>query len=637
MLEDTYEQITIDYQMNRDENGEEMILNENIDLTEHYKQQQNEYENNNNDQNVDIIENERQKLEMEIMQREIDERNHLEQIEMEIHRERELILEQIQINRQQQLAQQDNEESGQPSTTRTDYEEKFVQELEFRKQNQEIETEKHVKRVEQIKLEHKKQQEKLQFENKLNEICTRLSILNDSLSILKLEIEDKNEKEEQIDAESKSLSMIDVYSRDLVNITDEIRHLTNQINNKNELQPRQAENYYLGNTLDQVTHTQLDLIRSFIDNLNSQFDSIKSELLKNQIARSQLNECEENLRKLHELAFKYLPKHGDASTNNLEYNFCENVNDLEQRLGSIESIEHSIRANLRQVVDLNQNLNLKKYKNKSSEFDELLHCVEHYSINLRNFINESKEFILKFNDLKSYYESDVKINEILEIKNKEDGIEWMENVIKYSEKIEHEYEKYFSLREKLIRKDSESEEFIILGSNLFEGSKHRIGLVLNEESNSLKAFKDSIREVRYYLDEKCTMLSFIVKEHEKLDLIVFNVNQIQLELEKMEFEYENSVATAADDCSNSADSFKTLIHNLLDLKQKLNFFMQQKNDAFSNRIEHNSTELNSKLELFAKKFKHKSASSMKELVNRTFERLNTLEVRIDKNINHRFL
>ena len=134
-------------------------------------------------------------------------------------------------------------------------EEKMFQEIERQKQQEEIESEKRVKRLEIMEQERQKQLEKLRFEERLSDICERLNVLKEKFNSIGID---------SLNDEYNALNAIDVYNSELMSITDEIRSLSHQPHSV-ILASRNAtefnHEYYLCNTLDLVTLTLFDLIK----------------------------------------------------------------------------------------------------------------------------------------------------------------------------------------------------------------------------------------------------------------------------------------------------------------------------------------------------------------------------------------
>jgi hypothetical protein len=508
-------------------------------------------------------------------------------------------------------------------------EEHIFQELEKQKQQEQIENEKRLQRLEMMDAERQKQQEKLKFEQRLSEICEDLNNLKDKFNSISVD---------NVSDEYNALNSIDVYNHELLKITDEIRCLCNQPMTKNAFSnANSSSDYYLCNTLDQVTLTQFDLIKNFIVNLSAQVETKKNELLRKQITKSQLNECEDHVLKLIDLAMKYLANvsptpGGGALTSHV---YCENVMEIEDRIQSIDSIETSIRNYLRQIGELNKSLSALN----SVQFDqvrleaEILQPLSAYSASLKTYVMDLKSFENEMSEFRLFLTQKLKFEDLVKARSKETSpIDFYETAIDNENarfNLNDEYEKYFYLRDCLQKKLADSCDLLLRGAQLYDCSKQRIGVVVGS-SKLFYEQRDLVNDISKYLDEKCALLNYVLKEQKKLDLINFSVGQAKTELNQLEAEFACEVQ------DTQPKIFKHKLEKLADLRRKMRDMAEDKEKSCLNSVElkeftnelkeHENALLYTRLEAFAKKFNAGIRNSLDEAICKIMEEISSLEV-----------
>ena len=500
---------------------------------------------------------------------------------------------------------------------------------------EEAEAEKRRQRLELMEAEFKKQQEKLKFEKRLSEICECLNTLKDKFNSI---------PSENVSDEYNALNSIDLYNHELLKITDEIRNLSNQPmkcgSNSNH---KSLSDYYSCNTLDQVAITQFNLIKTFIANLNTQVEAKKHELMRKQIAKSQLNECQDNALKLIDLAQKYLSNSG-VNSNSIDDSisfYCENTSEVKDRVQSVESIENSIRSYLKQIIELNKTLNI---PSNAIQFDhakinaDILQPLAVYSASLKTYLMELNAFDNEFLAFKDFLVQKLKIDELVRQSNKEisdSSIEFYDTIVNSDTEFKfglmEEYETFFGLRECLLKKLAESDELFLRGASLFDGSRQRVGIVVGTSREFYKQH-DLVNQISKYLDEKCAMLSYVVKEQNKLEIILFNVNKIQLELDQIDTECSAELLSN----NSCAQTFKAKLDKMTELRKRLHGFVEEKEESLWNWgelkeftgdfKEHENTLLYSKLEAFGRKFNNNLKVNVEELIKKSIEKISSLEV-----------
>ncbi len=177
--------------------------------------------------------------------------------------------------------------------------------------------------------------------------------------------------------------------------------------------------------LDQATLTQFDLIKSFSSYLAQQLDDKSREYQLKLNETAHVQECEKNLLKYIELALKfYKPTAANLdwlekdlriradTTDQQVLNYVQSLADLEDRIGSIESIEDSIGSCLKQMSDEACSLGGVRLSRVLIEANVLqplsTHCAD-----LKNYLIHWRQFERDFSKLKAYLTDEVHIESLL--------------------------------------------------------------------------------------------------------------------------------------------------------------------------------------------------------------------------------
>lgn len=511
-------------------------------------------------------------------------------------------------------------------------EEKMFQELERQKQQEEVESEKRAKRLEIMEQERQKQLEKLRFEERLSDICERLNVLKEKFNSIGIE---------SLNDEYNALNAIDVYNSELLSITDEIRSLSNQPHSIILVSSNATElnhEYYLCNTLDQVTLTQFDLIKKFITNLNDQIEAKKNEIMRKQITKSQLNECQDNIQKLTELALKYMNQNGTPANF-----YCERIDEIHDRIQSVESLETSIRTHFNQLNELTSRIVNNENRNYSNCYlidqakieTEILKPLSAYSASLKSYLLELKAFETEFDQFKHFLNEKLNLDELIRLKNKDAVVLDLNR-----QGLMQEYERMYGIRESLKARLTESNDIFLRGCELYDAHKQqRVGLVLG----SCKEFyelKDLIDEVGKFLDERCALMSHVIKEQNRLDLMSLSLDQIRGEVNDFEHEFEQEikrqlVVEHVKTNENTTLPFKVKLDTLAEIKKRLKSLGDEKEKTsvelreFCNieLKDHENTLLSTKFEALAKRFNNGLKNELEDTIRCLTDKVSHLELR----------
>lgn len=520
----------------------------------------------------------RERLELERIERELEEADRQLGIKKRMQEEAEI---QAELNRQRQV------------------------ELEI------LENEERRKKCEELEKENFRNQEKLKLELKLKEICDCLNNLKEKINTIQNE------------------DLIQSYQTNLNNLDSELIHLSNS--ESRSLNSSISETYFY-DPIDQATQTQFELIRSFISYLNTQLDSKKRDFMLKKEMKQQHSDYERNLDKYVQLALKFITSNSNETTSV----YVQSINDLENRIESIESIEVSIQACFRQIEDLNKGLNgtPEGFSAKRSDIEiKILQPLIMNLSRLKQYLSQWKLFDMKFTELRQFLTTSVNLEELMEVKRRDFSSELNLN-------FEDEFERFSRLRENLVRKLSESDDLFILGSNLFNLSHGQQPCVL--APNASKEFnetRDVINDASQFLDEKCAILNFVCKERTKLIGLDLDLSRLKSEIENTVLDKDSRLVSVNDKIA----LFKSKLDRLSDLKKRLRVINEEKDrndfvDCFSHgdkfslnmgqQYQHGqqSSVLNSKLQDLSRKFNVNLRDKLDDSVQFTMDRLTCLEV-----------
>jgi hypothetical protein len=539
-------------------------------------------------------------------------------------------------------------------------EEELFAELEKQKRVDEEENGRRRARLERMHAERHKQQAKLQFEQRLSTICHSLNTLKDKFNSMNNNTTSDNDDDDESDDDndSEQLNTIDLHNQELLSITDELRGLYNQPltqaaffppNNNNDettttMTKKEKEgDYYLCNTLDQVTLTQFELIKNFVVHLNEQVASKKSELMRRQIARSQLNECEEHVAKLIDLALKY----GASAKQQTIY--CESVSEAEERASSIESIDASIRAYLNQIEHLshysvNRRHSIKKRENKK-KFDrakletEILeplgacsHALKHYCAEVSAFEHELTQLMRSLAAPPLFFDA-LAAKHLNEQQQQQQQQSFEEEDCSHSLVVSEEYERIAALRQCLQKRLAESHDLFARGSVLFDSSaksqnnQTMVVVVVGSASKRFAEERERVQAVTRWLDERFALLGHAAREQKRLEAVAMGVAQVTAELSQLHADIL-LVSTATGNKSNCEAAPRVLkckLERLAELRRKVRALAEEKEQqqqvAAGNLLVMSAT-----LDAFAHKYTHGLKRSLDEAIAKAVEQISQLEV-----------
>ncbi len=428
---------------------------------------------------------------------------------------------------------------------------KQIELKKFELEKLKIENEIRRKELQNMELERSRYNENnLLIENKLKETFDRFSELKEKINNL-------NEinfcyLNDELDLKNLFLNL----EFDLNSLNNEISAIFLEINSLGQ------------NKVDPAVLTQFDLIQSFSSYLSTQLDRKKINFNLLLEKKLRLDELKNNLDNFIQVALKLVSHDTEKQL------YVQNIIDLENRIESIRSIEDSIQNCIKQINDLNiDDVSLNKIE---IETDVLKHLSMYY-VELKKFLNDWKSFesdFIKFNNFLKY---ELKIESLIYEKNNK------QNEINYAT-IDIDFKKYSLIKEKLNEKLVETNDLLLRGSVLFNKElktcSRSIHVIVPNACSEYKSITELVNQVKKFLEEKCSRLSFAIKEKEKLKCLEINLNNIIRDLEKI-----SCIET------NDLNDKKNKIQNLSEIKREIKSLSEEKETLLNSLNEESYIEL----------------------------------------------
>ncbi|CAF0715881.1 unnamed protein product [Brachionus calyciflorus] len=443
---------------------------------------------------------------------------------------------------------------------REDDELEMQRERERQVEIERVENELRRDKLEKLEQERLRNQEKFKLELHLKEICEKLNNLK--LKILDIQTNEIN-----------SFDLIQDYELEINDLDDQLLSLYNKsISLENRLINPNNTVYYLFDSLDQATLTQFELLRSFLAYLNTQIAHKKKDILHRADLKIKLNNLKENLDRYIHLAMKF----NSPKNENEPYIYVEDQQDLQQRIISIESIENSIETCFKQINEISKELKneefIENFIRDKSEIDA--NIVQPLLMNLsmlKHCLSQWTFFDDKFKSLKNFLYERVNFGELIDLMRQESILNLNSETCPTS--LEFELEKYSNLRCILNKKLTESEELLMLGTNLFDLNQKPC-VVCPTASREFIEMRQLINEVCKFLDEKCSMLRFGLKERKKLEMVQQNLNKVKFDLDEILIEEEKMMMVVVE---NTQDIilYKQKYEKLNEMKKKVRFLIDE--------------------------------------------------------------
>lgn len=403
-------------------------------------------------------------------------------------------------------------------------------------------------KLEKLEQERLRNQQKFKLELKLKEICERLNSLKAKILDLKI----NNNSVEQIEQFEIELNRLDDQVLDLYNksISLENRILNDSCNNE----------YYLFDSLDNAALTQFELLRSFLSYLKSQIDHKKNQILRQTDLKIRLKNLYENLDRYIQLADK-------INCDNKGRLCIDNQLDLEQRIQSMETIETSIDECFKQIADLSKDLKDNEFNrdlttNRANIDQNTIQPLLMSLSKLKHFLNQWKLFDERFESFCDYLYQCCNFEKLIEMM-KRDSILCEVNFECCD--LETDLEHFLSTRTLMIKKLAESDELLLLGTNLFDFNQNP-PVVCSAASKKFFQVKQLIGDVSKFLDEKCSILRYAIKENKKFESIRSEFNQIKCQIEDL----------MTSEHSSDINNYKQKYEIIIEIKKKLRELIDQK-------------------------------------------------------------
>ena len=425
-----------------------------------------------------------------------------------------------------------------------------------------------------IELERPKNERKLELEFELNKLCQDLNKLKDDISEL-----DNNKNVEHL-----STALIDI-EQDLKCINRKIDNLSTEyhlLNNENHYSDKKNQDSIFLYAVDQAALSQFDLIKSFSLYLNAQIETKREVVINRKNKLRKLDEHEINLNNYIELACKFI------QNDNVSY--VQNLEDLENLVESIKSIENSIELTMKNINEINNELNI------SAEYVEKILNIESNVLkplavqwsHLTQYLHKWRMFNKDLIELKSFLKDDVDSESLLQIKDKEisdciclsDDYNNEESSTN-SEHLSKELKKYLNLSEKLSKKLIELDDFFDVGASLFEESNtHYKYVVAPQASKEFNEIKETVNILSKFLDEKCACLNYMIKQQDKLMRLDTNLNDIELNLNKMIQDKDMLFEEQTD----QHDLFQSNLEKLAEMKRNVRDILDEKDGLYDDTL-----------------------------------------------------
>ena len=594
------------------------------------------------------MEHERIRKEKELAEREREkeetERREHERVQrIERDRVKRLEIEQIELERMR-AEKEETERKEQQIRREKEIEEEEIKRQHLHKLKQaeldEMEKEKRRKKLQEFEKERAKHEKKLKLEYKLKEICESFNSLKERINQL-----NSIEHVYGVTNEETVHSFINDYEAELRRLNSEIE--TMSFENYKE----SANEFGIFNGLDQATQTQFDLIKSFSTYLNAQLELKKSDFHKRKQIHAKLAEYEQNLAKFIELALKFNSQtdKGSEDQASTKATYVEDLNDLENRIDSIQSIEDSIQNCLEKIGELRDasasissseheiEPNFANYRDKFEIESRVLQPLSSHRADLKHFLIQWNLFNEEFDAFITYLKTD---RQMSELNYRHDSLEdsigkderFIEDVYGNEKYAQAELQKFASIREKFVNKLNEVDNLFIKGASLFDPSYGQRVLAPNatKEFNEIREF---IKGVDKFLEEKCAVLKFVCKQQEKMRCLESDLSAVNFELDEM---YTENLSDPGFNKSDLISLLKFKLEKLAELKKRVKMVVHENENAISlfkeiSQIEdlsHVSHVSLSKLEAISAKYTGALRKSLDKTANETIRNINELEVNI---------
>ncbi len=418
-----------------------------------------------------------------------------------------------------------------------------------------------------IEMNRPNNERKLELEFELNKLCQDLNKIKDEISNL-----DNNKNVDYL-----STTLID-FEQDLKCINRKIDNLCSEyhlLNNENRYSNKNNQDSIFLYAVDQAALSQFDLIKSFSLYLNTQLETKREILINRKNKLRKLNEHENNLNNYIELASKFIQN--DSAS------YVQNLDDLDNLVESIKSIENSIELSMKQINDINNELNISaEYVEKilNIESNILKPLAVHWS-HLTQYLHKWRVFDKDLVELKMFLKDELHSESLIELKDKEindcicllseecNGVESS----KHSELLSKELKKYLNLSEKLSKKLIELDDFFDVGTSLFdESNSYYKYVVAPQASKEFNEIKDIVNVLSKFLDEKCACLNYMIRQQDKLMRLDTNLNDIEVNLNKII--QEKDILSEA--LTNQHDLIQSNLEKLGEMKRNIREILDEK-------------------------------------------------------------
>jgi len=402
--------------------------------------------------------------------------------------------------------------------------------------------------------------------------------------------------------------------------------------------------------LDQATLTQFDLIKSFSSYLAQQLDDKSREYQLKLNETAHVQECEKNLLKYIELALKfYKPTAANLdwlekdlriradTTDQQVLNYVQSLADLEDRIGSIESIEDSISSCLKQMSDeaCSGGVRLSRVLIEANVLQPLsTHCAD-----LKNYLIHWRQFDRDFSKLKAYLTDEVHIESLLKSAD-EFGTELEARLkTKSVSCLEKDLRKMSSLREKLVARVAQSDYLFSQGSALFDQTPGQQRVMAPNAAKEFNEVRERIKEACRFLDEKCLCLDYVLKCDERIKDLTGRLHKITCDLDGLEdgrlYVKEAGGCVMGDDMTRTEQYLakaKSSLETLAELKASFKAVEEEKdlNGCPAATVSTaKSSVCSSSLEALNRKFNIEGRQKLERMFNEMSIRFANLEVGLD--------
>ncbi len=165
-----------------------------------------------------------------------------------------------------------------------------------------------------------------------------------------------------------------------------------------------------------------------------------------------------------------------------------------------------------------------------------------------------------------------------------------------------------------------SEEVFSNGSALFDDSLgQRLCVLVPNSAKEFNETREKIKEARKILDEKCNLIDFVLKYHDKLKEIEINVSRVKCDIDYLEDDETNS------DESNKSVSlaeYKNKMEILANYKLQFKSVIEEKEAV----IENGFNKVSSNLEALNRKFNFESKQKLEKIFTEITIKITDLEV-----------